>query len=210
VGFKSFSDAFNELTGGAGLTDAMNLSSQLGAQITGAMELMNDPQSLVKMGLGYIGWDQITNLSMGAAMDVVTDFLSAPTVGIPVMENTFIASNAADKAAKSETAQVNNKVSSEKQKQADTIGSRPSVPAGEGATQAEGADTDPSLDSCPALMASYPRQTNKAYDFLKINYLDVTPTVKHSDPQKSMAAAVPYVESLLFLKKDDVTAEKQI
>ena len=40
--------------------------------------------------------------------------------------------------------------------------------------------------------------------------MDATPAVKHADAQKSMAAAVPYVESLLFLKKDDLTAEKQI
>ena len=59
------SDALNAITGGAGLTDVMNLSSQVGAQLTGAMELMNNPQSLLTMGLGYIGWDQITNLSMG-------------------------------------------------------------------------------------------------------------------------------------------------
>ena len=187
-----------------------SFASDVGAQITGAMELMNNPQSVLTMGLGYIGWDQITNLSMDAAMDVVTDFMSAPTVGIPVMEGSFIASNAADKAAKAQTGELNNKVSDEKQKQADAVGSRPSIPAGAEVMQAADADTNPSLDSCPALMASYPRQTNKAYDFLKINYLDVTPTVKHSNPQKSMAAAVPYVESLLFLKKDDVTAEKQI
>ena len=203
------SDVLNAITGGAGLTDAMNLSSQVGAQLTGAMELMNNPQSLVTMGLGYIGWDQITNLSMGAAMDAVTDFMSAPTVGIPVMEGGFIASNAADKAAKAETAAVNNKVSDEKQKQLDAVGSRPSTPAGPEVAAAPDADTNPSIDSCPALMASYPRQSNKAYDFLKINYLDAQPAVQHATIQKTMAAAVPYVENAFFLKPDDMTSEKQ-
>lgn len=202
-------DALNELTGGAGLTDAMNLSSQVGAQLTGAMELMNNPQSLLTMGLGYIGWDQITNLSMGAAMDAVTDFMSAPTVGIPVMEGSFVASNAADKAAKAETAAVNNKVSDEKQKQLDAVGSRPSTPAGPEVAEAPDADTNPSIDSCPALMASYPRQSNKAYDFLKMNYLDVKPEKVHATTKKTMDAAVPYVESLFFLKEDDLTAEEQ-
>ena len=202
-------DALNAITGGAGLTDAMNLSSQVGAQLTGAMELMNNPQSLLTMGLGYIGWDQITNLSMGAAMDAVTDFMSAPTVGIPVMEGGFIASNAADKAAKAETAAVNNKVSDEKQKQLDAVGSRPSTPAGPEVAEAPDADTNPSIDSCPALMASYPRQSNKAYDFLKMNYLDVKPEKVHATTKKTMDAAVPYVESLFFLKEDDLTAEEQ-
>lgn len=201
--------ALNNLLGEGGLTDSMNLSSQVGAQLSGAMELMNNPQSLLTMGLGYIGWDQITNLSMGAAMDVVTDFLSAPSVGIPVMEGGFIASNAADKAAKAETAEVNDKISDEKQKQADAVGARPSVPAGEAATQAADADTNPSLDTCPALMASYPRQTNKAYDFLKINYLDATPTTEHAAIQETMAAAVPYVENLFFVKPDKLTGEAQ-
>lgn len=201
-------DSVGDVTGA--LTGNTSFAGDVGAQITGAMELMNNPQSLLTMGLGYIGWDKITNLSMGAAMDAVTDFMSAPTVGIPVMEGSFIASNAADKAAKAQTGELNNKVSDEKQKQADAVGSRPSAPAGEEAMQAADVDTNPSLDSCPALMASYPRQSNKAYDFLKINYLDATPAVKHADAQKSMAAAVPYVESLLFLKKDDLTAEKQI
>lgn len=202
-------DALNAITGGAGLTDAMNLSSQVGAQLTGAMELMNNPQSLLTMGLGYIGWDQITNLSMGAAMDAVTDFMSAPTVGIPVMEGGFIASNAADKAAKAETAAVNNKVSDEKQKQLDAVGSRPSTPAGPEVAEAPDADTNPSIDSCPALMASYPRQSNKAYDFLKMNYLDVKPEKVHATTKKTMDAAVPYVESLFFLKEDNLTAEEQ-
>ena len=205
---QSALDSVSDVTGA--LTGNTSFAGDVGAQITGAMELMNNPQSLLTMGLGYIGWDQITNLSMGAAMDAVTDFMSAPTVGIPVMEGSFIASNAADKAAKAQTGELNNKVSDEKQKQADAVGSRPSAPAGEEAMQAADADTNPSLDSCPALMASYPRQSNKAYDFLKINYLDATPAIKHADAQKSMAAAVPYVESLLFLKKDDLTAEKQI
>ena len=202
-------DALNAITGGAGLTDVMNLSSQVGAQLTGAMELMNNPQSLLTMGLGYVGWDQITNLSMGAAMDAVTDFMSAPTIGIPVMEGSFIASNAADKAAKAETAAVNNKVSDEKQKQLDAVGSRPSTPAGPEVAEAPDADTNPSIDSCPALMASYPRQSNKAYDFLKMNYLDVNPEKVHATAKKTMDAAVPYVESLFFLKEDDLTAEEQ-
>ena len=204
------SDALNAITGGAGLTDAMNLSSQVGAQLTGAMELMNNPQSMLTMGLGYIGWDQITNLSMGAAMDAVTDFMSAPTVGIPVMEGGFIASNAADKAAKAETAAVNNKVSDEKQKQLDAVGSRPSTPAGPEVAEAPDADTNPSIDSCPALMASYPRQSNKAYDFLKMNYLDAKPEKVHAAAKKTMDAAVPYVESLFFVKDEkDLTAEEQ-
>ncbi len=204
------SEALNAITGGAGLTDVANLSSQVGAQLTGAMELMNNPQSLLTMGLGYVGWDQITNLSMGAAMDAVTDFMSAPSVGIPVMESGFTASNAADKAAKAETAAVNNKVSDEKQKQVDAVGSRPSTPAGPEVAEAPDADTNPSVDSCPALMASYPRQSNKAYDFLKMNYLDAKPEKVHADAKKTMDAAVPYVESLFFIKDEkDLTAEEQ-
>ena len=202
-------DALNSLLGEEGLKNVENFTSQMGEQLTGAMELMNDPQALLTMGLGYIGWDQITNMSMGAAMDAVTDFLSAPSVGIPVMEGGFIASNAADKAAKAETAAVNNKVSDEKQKQLDAVGSRPSTPVGAEATQAADTDTNPALDTCPALMASYPRQTNKAYDFIKINYLDAVPTTVHAAPQKTMAGAVAYIENLFFEKKDKLTSEKR-
>lgn len=191
-------------------SEVTSIAGSVGAQITGAMELINNPQSLLTMGLGYVGWDQITNLSLGAAMDAVTDFMSSPTAGIPVTESSFIASNAADKAAKAQTGELDNKVSDEKQKQADAVGSRPSVPAAKEVLQSDDAAENPSLDSCPALMASYQRQTNKAYDFLKINYLDATPTVQHANVQKSMAAAVPYVESLLYLKKDDENSEKQI
>ncbi|MBR5130065.1 MAG: hypothetical protein IKV03_02440 [Alphaproteobacteria bacterium] len=203
-------DTVKNITGA--FDGSTSFSSVIGSQLTGAVELMNNPQSLLSMGMGAISWDQITNLSLGAASDVVTDFLSAPTVGIPVMEGAFTASNAADKAAKAETGEVNNKVTDEKAKQVDAVGARPSTPASDAVVEAAQndatGDSNPALDSCPALMASYPRQSNKAYDFLQINYLDKLATDKYA-PQADMASAVLYVENQFFAKNDQLTSEKQ-
>ena len=192
-----------------GLTSSLTGAT---SQVTGALELATNPQGLLTMATG-MNWNQATSLAMGATQNALMGFMNIPPVGIPVKDPTLKGSTASEQAAKTQSATLDDKISSEQQKQVDAIGSRPATQAGEGnATQqqmAQNPEGEPSVDTCPALMASYPRQSQKAYEFVKEHLLDKKDTSKYVTNQKTMQQAVQYVEQNFFIKDNKTKGDEQ-
>lgn len=173
--------------------------SGLASQVSGALELMQNPQALGAMALGLINYENLTKLALNAAEDVVIDYLSSPNVGIPVKESNLKAASVAEKAAKEESAELDNQIADEKQQQIEAAGGKPATDSG---AQLNGGQENPAVDNCQAQMATYPRQTNKAFDFVKVNLLDNLSKDKLGPPQSSLEGAVSFVEKTFYFHED--------
>lgn len=192
------------------LTGATGEVSSLIGEASGALDLIQNPKNLMQMGLGMVSFENLSNLAMNAATDVLTDLLSSAGVGIPISDSKLKETKANDAAAKKESTEKDNKIAGEKEKQMDALGSRPKTPA-DSVPQTQDAKTNPSIDNCPAYMAQFPDASNLAYDFIKENMLDKKEVSKYGPVKDSMTSAIEYVKSTYYIKDaKDITDEKRM
>ncbi|MGN1063174.1 MAG: hypothetical protein ACI4QM_02495 [Alphaproteobacteria bacterium] len=191
------------------LTGSVGEVGDLIGQASGALDLIKNPQNLVQMGLGLVSFENISKLAMNAAEDAVLDLLSSPGVGIPISASAVQAKKATEEAAKKQSAAKDNDIAEEKEKQMDALGTRPKTPT-DSVPQTQNAETNPSVDNCPAYMAQFPNATNLAYDFLKANVLDNKTVSQYGPAQANVDAAVSYIKSTYYIQDTDKqTAENK-
>ena len=179
------SGAFDQISG------AYDQLNGIASQVTGALEIMKNPSML----LSYINYESLVKMAVNAAEDALLDTMSSPGTGIPVKDSVIKTSSIAEKIAKEESSEIDNKIADEKKQQIDATGGRPAEAS---QTPVETSEEAPAADNCHAIMQSYPKQTNKAYDFVKINYLDKASTNTVGLPQGDINASVSFVEKTFF------------
>ena len=196
-------------------TNAYNQIGNMANQLTGAYEMMTNPSNLLQMGMGAFNFSNISGMAMNAATDVLTDFMATPMSGIPINEPAMKAGHAAEQAAKEASAEVQDRIAEEQQKQVDILGSRPQQPNPESAgganetANADGGSENPAEDNCPAFMAQFKDATHNAFDFVEENLLKKrTQTI--APAKEDLTGALAFVESTFFVKDGtDDTAEKE-
>ncbi len=203
---------------GGAISDVTNAYNQVGNmanQLTGAYEMITNPSNLLQMGMGAFNFSNISSLAMNAATDVLTDFMATPMSGIPINEPAMKAGHAAEQAAKEASAEVQDRIAEEQQKQVDILGSRPQQPNPNSAgtsnetANADGGSENPAEDNCPAFMAQFKDATHNAFDFVEENLLKKR--MQTIAPAKNdLASATAFVESTFFVKDGgNDTAEQE-
>ncbi|MBR4926746.1 MAG: hypothetical protein IKY98_00305 [Alphaproteobacteria bacterium] len=194
-------------------TNAYNQIGNMANQLTGAYEMITNPSNLLQMGMGAFNFSNISGMAMNAATDVLTDFMATPMSGIPINEPSMKAGHAAEQAAKEASAEVQDRIAEEQQKQVDVLGSRPQQPNPESAdtntANADGGSENPAEDNCPAFMSQFKDATHNAFNFVEENLLKKrTQTV--APAQEDLTGALSFVENTFFAKSGgEDTAEKE-
>ncbi len=189
-----------------------NVTSQVGSLVKNAdvvqkaLTLTNDPNGLFSLATGGMPWAQVQPILENASKAGLMSFMNIPPAGIPIEDPRLKNLTKQEQAKKTETARLDEKTSEEKQKQLETVGANPGTPVGEGTPAqqelVENPEEEPSVDACPAQVAALPKQTQKAYEYVKKFLLDKEDKSQYGRAQETMDAAVKYVEKTFFVKPD--------
>lgn len=163
-------------------------------------DIINDPQAMLQMAFGMVDFQTIANALADYAVEEAFNYIE-PSTGWPVSSQEMKTQKGLEKAEKKVNAELDDKISKEKEKQVDAMGARPETPAPQqtGTQQpAKSTEQNPAADDCRAYMAQFKDATHTAFDYVNENLIKEAKKSTLGAPQKDYDTAVEYVKRTFY------------